>query len=125
MATKVYDHNQTEEISSLLIGRKVVEVVGDRAELDDGTILIFEGNDGGCSCSAGCYDLTDLNRVDNVITKVEFEDLPDGNDYDGDGVYKIFVFADNERINLATFVGTDGSGYYGTGYTIIAKKADE
>lgn len=32
--------------------------------------------------------------------------------------YKIFVFADNQQINLATFEGTDGNGYYGTGYCI-------
>ncbi len=106
------------EIESLLVGHKLVKVEADTLILDDGRLLKFAGNDGGCACNAGCYDLTELNGVDNIITNVEFVDSPSGDDEAGEGHYKIFVFADNRQINLATFEGTDGNGYYGTGYSI-------
>lgn len=111
-------HGDKERIAELLVGRKVVEVQDPVLRLDDGTELVLRGNEGGCSCGAGDYELTSLNGVDNVITRVEFEDDPDGDDMAGAGFYKIFVYAENERINLATFEGSDGNGYYGTGYTI-------
>lgn len=118
-----YDENAKDEITALLVGRKVDKVNDDTLLLDDGTLLRLVGHDGRCSCSAGCYDLTELNGCDNIITKVEFEDDPGGDGYDHrDGSYKIFVYAENQRINLATFEGTDGNGYYGTGYSITVSK---
>ncbi|MCW2768513.1 MAG: hypothetical protein JWO11_4472 [Nocardioides sp.] len=105
-------------ITELLMGRKVVKVTDDTLQLDNGTVLTLRGNEGGCACSAGDYELTELNGVDNIITNVEFEDSPAGDDETGEGFYRIFVFADNQRINLATFEGSDGNGYYGTGYAI-------
>lgn len=119
-----YDETNKAEIESLLLGRRVTKVADDTLVLDDGRRLRFVGNDGGCACSAGCYDLKELNGVDNVITKVEFEDAPNGDDYRAEGYeghYRIFVFADNVRVNLATFEGTDGNGYYGTGYSITVE----
>lgn len=125
-AEELFTEADKQGITELLTGRKVVKVADDTLRLDDGRLLQLVGNDGGCACSAGCYDLTALNGIDNVITNVEFEDSPSG-DYDegGEGFYKIFVFADNERINLATFEGSDGNGYYGTGYAIHVKAASD
>ncbi len=121
---KSYGESDVEAISELLIGRKVVKVADDKIRLDNGVELQFIGNEGGCSCGAGDYALTELSDVDNIITNVEFENSPDGDDNpEGDGFYKIFVFADNRRINLATFVGSDGNGYYGTGYEIQVRPA--
>jgi hypothetical protein len=128
-----YNETNQDTIRDLLIGRRVLAVQppaggerdGDDAGhllLDDGTVLKLFGNDGSCACSAGCYSLTHLEGVDNVITAVEFEDSPDGDGLDGDGTYKIFVFADNQKINLATFEGSDGNGYYGTGYHILLRR---
>lgn len=123
-----YDETQKQEITDLLVGHTVTKVADNTLRLDDGTVLELEGHDGECSCSAGCYDLVELNGVDNFITRVEFEDEPSGDDYvdggDGMGHYKIFVFAENRRINLATFKGTDGNGYYGTGYEIRVRPAE-
>jgi hypothetical protein len=108
-----------EDISALLMGRTVTKVADDRLLLDDGAVLVLAGNEGGCSCGAGDYELTELNGVDNVITNVEFVDDPDGDDHpNGAGAYQIFVFADNTKVNLARFEGSDGNGYYGTGYSI-------
>lgn len=36
-------------------------------------------------------------------------------------VYKIFVIACEERINILSVAGDDGNGYYGTGYEIYVK----
>lgn len=121
---EVFDQDSHEAIRAVLLGRTVTKVAEDQLQLDDGTVLTLTGNDGGCACSAGCYDLTELNGCDNIITAVEFVNDPGGDDYEGDheGVYEIFVFADNQKINLATFCGTDGNGYYGTGYSIHVQK---
>jgi hypothetical protein len=80
----------------------------------------------GCGgCSSGNYELTVLNGCDNAITNVElatddYEDEEDGY-YETDTSYKIFVFTEDKRITLAQVDGTDGNGYYGTGYEIYVR----
>lgn len=121
----------SEELRALLVGKSVVSA--ERADLDgysyyptevgiltlsDGTKLTVGGNVGGCSCGAGDYDLTVLNRVDNIITNVQVIEPPERSYGERSGAYQIFVFADNEVINLATFEGDDGNGYYGTGFWV-------
>ncbi len=123
--TRTLDHENFGAIKELLLGRKVVRVQGAILVLDDGTRLKFEGNSGGCSCSAGDYELTELNHVDNIITDVEFVYNPDDDGRYEQGVYQIFVYADNQRLNLATFEGSDGNGYYGTGYTIRVMREED
>src|SRR5689334_17393017 len=125
---RVLSQDDQAEITHLLVGRKVTKVDGEHLLLDDGTVIKAIGHDGGCACSAGCYDLSVLNGVDNVITRVAFDyrpagddDYPEKGDHPDDpadewtGFYRVFVFADNEQINLMQFDGTDGNGYYGTG----------
>lgn len=117
-------YSQEGEIRELLLGRRVVEVDGDHLQLDNGTIVRVIPNGGGCSCGAGDYELEHLSLVDNAITKVEFElvNLPGFDKYDTDKyAYRIFVFADNKRINLLSVEGDDGNGYYGTGYELLVK----
>jgi hypothetical protein len=134
---KLNEENQ-EEIANLLIGHKVTKVGDEHLLLDNGTVIKAIGHDGGCACSAGCYDLSVLNGVDNIITRVEFDYLPGG---DGDygkpekperthpddpedpwtGYYRVFVFADNQQINLMQFDGSDGNGYYGTGFELLVR----
>lgn len=119
MSASTLTDQDHDAVAALLLGRRVEKVDTDTIRLDNGIRLKLTGNDGGCSCGAGDYELTELNGVDNVITAVEFEDSPDGDDYlTGEGRYRIFVYADNVKVNLATFEGTDGNGYYGTGYSI-------
>lgn len=120
------NENDRDEITKLLVGRRVEKVDAETLLLDNGTRLKLGGNNGGCSCGAGDYELTHLSGVDNVITNVEFDDQPGGDDAPSsyEGAYRIFVFADNERINLATFEGSDGNGYYGTGYWIEVESPD-
>lgn len=105
--------------------------------LDDGTELEVWGNDGGCGCSAGCYPLTALNTIDNGITNVEVEEHPTGDDEpcrtcgdkycyehdDDQGYLRIFVVAEDQRMLVASFEGSDGNGYYGTGWWLRVKAA--
>jgi hypothetical protein len=125
-----YDYNDEEEISKLLVGRRVEKVSENTLLLDDGTLLEVQGNEGGCSCGGGDYDLTELNNVDNAIMSVSIEERyktteeQEESDWSGDSqVYTIFVYAENEKIKLAEFEGDDGSGYYGTGFQITVKKS--
>lgn len=119
MKTRVLTEANQAEIVELLMGRRVEKVDEETLLLDNGLVLKLQGNDGGCSCDAGVYELTQLNGIENVITSVHLVDDPDGDEHpNGEGVYQIFVFAGDQRVNLATFEGTDGNGYYGTGYSI-------
>lgn len=105
--------------------------------LSDGTVIKVWGNDGGCYCSAGCYPLTALNGCENVITNVEVEEHPDGADepcqtcgnrscwdHENEGYYRIFVFALDQRLEIASFNGSDGNGYYGTGWWLTVDDGD-
>lgn len=136
------DHTDHEAIEALLVGRRVVAAErGDATipdaeyswdstaegllTLDDGTRIYVKGNEGGCACSAGDYELTHLAAVDNVITSVRFEDHPSGDEFeDYEGWYRIFVVADAVEVNIASFEGSDGNGYYGTGYDLWVQRAD-
>lgn len=132
--------NETQQprITELLMGRKVTKVDDEHLLLDNGTVIKAIGHDGGCSCSAGCYDLAVLNGVDNIITRVEFDYQPNG-DWNDDkpkivpghpddptdrwtGFYRVFVYAENQQINLMQFDGTDGNGYYGTGFELLVRE---
>lgn len=135
-----YTEDNPGEIAALFVGRRIVSAeMGDfdypgrpsweerpegRLVLDDGTELYLTGHEGGCSCGAGDYDLSKVAAVDNVITSARVEASPDGDDRDGDGRYTIFVFAENQEINVAEFVGSDGNGYYGTGFALTVVPAD-
>lgn len=114
--------------------------MGGNLTLSDGTVLKVWGNTGGCICGAGDYLLTELNDVDNVITNVEVEEQPNGDylpcpecgeegcfdHYGLGGSYRIFVFAEDRRINLASFEGSDGNGYYGTGWWLtVLEEGDD
>lgn len=119
MKPEVLCQDDHSKISDLLVGRKVSKVGDDTLVLDDGVELRLVGNDGCGGCPSGIYDLRELNSCDNIITKVKLVNSPKGDDDPkGDGIYRIFVYANNRKVNLATFEGTDGNGYYGTGYTI-------
>ena len=119
-----FSHRDKDKIAELLIGRKVTKVDVDHLMLDNGVVVKAVGNKGGCNCPSGDYDLTELNGIDNIITKVEYEDEPGGDDYDKrQGHYSIFVFSENKKINLMRFDGSDGNGYYGTGYRLLVRLA--
>ena len=102
-----------------LMFRKVVEVreVDDQTAeltLDNGIVLVAEGNEGCGGCGNGWFYLTALNTCDNAITNVEIvEEVCEE-------VYSIYVYAADNRINLLTYEGAD-NGYYGVGYTLHVK----
>jgi hypothetical protein len=127
--TIYYNENDVETLRDVLIGRSItsVQLGGNLPEidkysssegkitLDDGTELVLGGNDGGCSCGAGDYELTRLNDMPiNGIMNVEVE-VEKTDEYSGN-IYRIFVLAQDERFELAEFEGDDGNGYYGTGF---------
>lgn len=132
---RVLNEEDRDVITKLLLGKKVVKADREHLLLDDGTTIKAIGHDGGCACNAGCYDLSVLNGVDNIITRVEYDYRPagDGDKVEGSGhpddpedewsgYYRVFVYADNQRINLMQFDGTDGNGYYGTGFELLVRE---
>lgn len=119
------DINFENEIKKLLLFRKIVkaERIGDQTAkltLDNGTQLIAKGNEGCGGCGNGWYYLDELNTCDNAITNVEC--VCDGDYYDG--IYHLYVFAENKKINCLQYSGGD-NGYYGTGYDVYVSVCDE
>ena len=115
---KSLDYTDHDQIRDVLMGHKVTKVSNNTLVLDNGTELVVVPNEGGCACSAGDYEIEELKGVDNIITNVEFVQEGDYDYGEFTGSYKIFVYADNQKINLLSVDGSDGNGYYGTGYWI-------
>jgi hypothetical protein len=112
------DNGFEEFVKEQLLFRKVIEVreVDDQTAeltLDNGVVLVAEGNEGCGGCGNGWYYLTALNTCDNAITNIEVVE-------ENEEVYSIYVYAEDNRINLLTFEGGD-NGYYGVGYTLYVK----
>ena len=112
------DFNFEKEVKKLLLFRKIVkaEIFDDQTAiltLDNGTELVAHGNEGCGGCGNGWYYLDELNTCENAITDVKCE--VDG--YEENGVYHLYVFADNTKINCLQYSGGD-NGYYGTGYDL-------
>lgn len=126
----LYECNE-KEIEELLLGRKIVaDEDSDTLILDNGVRLLIRPNIGCGACESGNYYLEHIASVNNAITDVEF--VNDYEDYDEDDFdaeyyqhYKIFVIADGMTTELLDVYGTDGNGYYGTGYKIDVYLPDE
>ena len=122
-----YTLNWTDEneIRELLLYRSVTKVSDDTLVLDDGTVLEVVPNFGCGGCPLGNYYIEDLNGCENMITRVTFMEYDD-QDEDTWGetytTYTIFVYAENKQINLLSVEGTDGYGWYGTGYEIRVRE---
>ena len=112
-----------KEIEELLLGHKVTADYYDKLILDNGVVLQINPNIGCGACESGNYYLEHISSVNNAITNVEFvEEFEDDCYYEH---YKIFVIADGMTTELLDVYGTDGNGYYGTGYTIDVYIPDE
>lgn len=120
------------EIKELLLGHKIVaDENNDSLILDNGVVLQINPNIGCYGCESGNYYLEHIASVNNAITNVEFVNDYEVNDddyYDEEDYYqhyRIFVIADGVTTELLDVYGTDGNGYYGTGYTIDVYIPDE
>lgn len=109
-----------KEIEELLLGHKVTVDDYDNLVLDNGVVLQINPNIGCYGCESGNYYLQHISSVNNAITNVEFVNDHDDSDDDEEYYqhYRIFVIADGMTTELLDVYGTDGNGYYGTGYTI-------
>jgi len=122
-----YDQEHEDEIRALFLGHKAEKIAGDHLLLDNGTVVKIVPNEGGCACSAGDYFLKALNGCDNIITRVDFEtsNVITDDKYEPHQAYRIFVVAEDKRINLVDIEGNDGNGYYGTGYELLVRVEED
>lgn len=131
-------------IEQMLLGRRVVEAyMGDKRfydgpvgvlgkywpgsadgflRLDNDVMVYVLANEGCGGCGAGNSRIQNLGSVDNIITRVQFDNSEDGSK----DIYKIFVFAGNEKINLLQVDSEGNDGWdYGTGYDLVIEFPDE
>lgn len=126
----LYECNE-KEIEELLLGHKIVaDENNDTLILDNGVRLLITPNSGCDACPSGNYYLERIASVNNAITNVEFVNEHEDSEYEDFEEeyyqhYKIFVIADGMTTELLDVYGTDGNGYYGTGYTIDVYLPDE
>ena len=117
-----------QRLRDLFLGHTVTKVADDTLHLDDGRVLRVVPNEGGCSCGAGDYELKALkdcpvNAIMDVQVVVDARE--DDYAFEDGKTYRLFVLAQDERIELATIAGDDGNGYYGTGFWIEVQHAAE
>lgn len=112
---KIY-HDDQDSINELFVGRKVVAAHNEVIELDDGTEIKVIPNEGCGGCEDGWFYLRSISEVDNVITSVEVDHEYTGNGYTE--VYKIVVYAEGVGEDLVVVEGSEGNGYYGTGFSL-------
>lgn len=113
----LHDYDK-KEIEELLLGHKVLAYEpGGLLILDNDILLQIKPNIGCGGCTSGNYYLEHIRSVNNAITNVELVEEHDNENYHYKH-YKIFVIADGMTTELLDVYGTDGNGYYGTGYTI-------
>lgn len=115
------DENFEQKVKALLLYKKIIKVEKQNDQvgiltLDNGTQLVVKGNEGCGGCGCGWYYLDELNDCDNVITNVECVLCGDL----WEDIYRIFVYANNEKINCLQYSGED-NGYYGTGYDLYVR----
>lgn len=108
------------EIAKLLLGRRIISVTDDELALDNGTVISVEPNEGCGGCASGNFGIELLERCDNVITsvRVAVEDLEENMNTYTDTAYRIYVLAEGHEFPILSVAGTDGNGYYGTGYRL-------
>lgn len=123
---RTVEHYDEGNIADMLIGRKVVEVKNNEMlVLDNGMRLLVEPNEGCCGCHSGSYWIKHIASCNNAITNVEFDCYDEEDKWYDYTHYKIFVIADGIRTELLDVYGTDGNGWYGTGYSIDVYVPDE
>jgi hypothetical protein len=112
-----YNHTEEEEIRKLLLGTKITKVADDHIRLSTGAMVKIVPT-GDCCVQ---YTLDDLNSVDNIITAVEFITEEKEGAEVWAGTYNVFVIAEDKYVKAWSVSGDDGNGYYGTGYSLIAR----
>lgn len=119
---KMINEQEESQLRDVLVGRRIVDIakralVYDTLVLDDGTRIRVVANSGGCSCGAGDYEVVEISTtIGGAIMDVKMEEESDVET--GLTTYRIFVYAPY-KIGIVTVEGSDGSGYYGTGYELL------
>ena len=111
--------------TQLIRGRYVTRIDGSTITLDNGTELHIQGNEGCGGCGNGWYWLEQVYKQGSRRTRIMSAYVAydeEDKDEEGPSVYTIFVMVDGNptQLPLATVRGSDGNGYYGTGFTLTA-----
>lgn len=126
MTTQEITLNQDSDdglYTQLLRGRYVTSIDDGTITLDDGTELYIHGNEGCGGCESGWCWLEQVYKQGSRQARIMSAYVAYGeDDEDAPSVYTLFVMVDGNptQLPLATVRGSDGNGYYGTGFTLTA-----
>lgn len=119
---QVYCEQDEAEIKKLLEGRRIIraDVTDYTLVLDNGTRIRVDPNEGCPGCSSGNYDITIFDECESVITSVRtaVEEHREDESWDFLTRYQIWVLVADREFPILEVSGTDGNGYYGTGYRL-------
>lgn len=116
--------------SGVLVGRRIVQIAKARKHLvslvlDDGTSLDLE------PVRACCvdYEVSEIATepfdgvIMRVLTMVNDKDGLESNTRDNPRIFRLFVYGqDGTQAQIARFDGSDGTGYYGTGFNVTVRR---
>lgn len=120
------DQNSDDGLyTQILRGRYVTRIDDSTITLDNGTELHIQGNEGCGGCGNGWYWLEQVYKQGSRRTRIMSAYVAydeEDKDEEGPSVYTIFVMVDGNptQLPLATVRGSDGNGYYSTGFTLTA-----
>lgn len=137
------NYNDNDEINKILVGRTITGITEAKATdylypgygemlnvvtitLDDGTRLIAQETDGGCSCSNGCWSMEKHPESDRLIgaTILNAEVVEEPGEYEDEATMRLFVYADFGKSEVYSSEGHD-NGYYGWGYHLFVQQKGE
>lgn len=119
--------------SEFLVGRRIHEIGTRRGSLvflvlDDGTRVDLEGISACCAnyraseVATEPFDGVIMSVLTTVNDDAGLETAPD----DRPRIFRLFVYGqDGTQQQIARFDGSDGTGYYGTGFTVTVSRVVE
>ena len=116
--TESIKHYNISELKEVFVGRKVTDTdkTAGVLTLDNGVKVRVIPNEGADCCDSGHYFLENLESFEHVIMNVRVKDKEIKNKKRFD----LYVYAAKVKAHqkVITVSGSDGNGYYGTGFSI-------
>ena len=120
MMKTIYDMS-VSDLSPLMVGNKIVAIVGNEITLSNGTVLEIEDTADCCAWFDGKVEA--INLDDNMVTACEWVELPEVEDCLER--YTINILSADKVLAKIDIEGDSSSGYYCSSVNLIVKVKGE